>query len=155
MTAEVRSHRRLLLALVLVLAVVAGLGYFAYSALYPHGVSDGVVASVRGDGIRIVETVQDTNPTDEWTNTYLLIEVNGADPVARLGSTLAANGWTVRRDGAAQGLVLAADRTEAGLTVVTFADFQTDGRDVPKALSAFERKSAGTQDLFVAILMPY
>ena len=155
MPTDVRPQTRPALVIVLVLTAVVGLCYIGYSVLHPHGVSGGAVASVRGDGIRIVETAQDTNPTNEWTNTYLLIEADGADPVERVASALAANGWIVRREGAAPGLVLRADRKDAGLTLVTYTEFQSASQDVPKVVSAFEHKGTAKSNVFVAILMPY
>jgi hypothetical protein len=136
-------------------AGLVGLGFLGCQALKGPTVPSAVVQSVRGDGIRIVDVEEASNTgSGEWTNTSLLIEVDGPDPVARLGSALAANGWTVY-GGATQGPVLSADRKEARLTLITFAELQNDRLEVPKVLNAFERKGAGKGNLFVAVLMPY
>lgn len=154
MTTEARSEARSWMAVVFVLAPAVGIGLLCWNSFIGPTVPDAVVRSVRGEGIRIVDVEEAYNTgSGDWTNTYLLIEVDGADPVARLESALTANGWTVN---VTEGMLPSAYRAEAGLALLEFAVFQRDsGRAVPQVLRAFEREAVGQGHLFVAVLMPY
>jgi hypothetical protein len=139
---------------VFAVVICAGVGWNVYRFLYPPGVPDRVVESVRGDGIRVVATGEDTSPSNDWTVTYLLIEADGPEPVARLRSGLAAHGWSVLSEGVPPDVVLLARRKEARLSMVTFADFHDSGREIPKVLKEFERRAEGREGLLVAVIVP-
>jgi hypothetical protein len=118
-------------------------------------VPDEVTNSVSGEGVRIVARETDTNPTEEWIYTFLLLEVT--EPGQRLeivAEALRTNGWEVRESPGPNVLLVAIKPSVADLTLVALETFLE-----PSPITSVQRRFAGfPQDsdkgYFVALIMP-
>jgi hypothetical protein len=118
-------------------------------------VSAGDVRRLEGEGVAIVEQHKTTNPTGDWLDTYVLLEVFGpGQPMEVLEKVLRDNGWQIVKVGS-DPASLSAYLPDSDLVLVDFGGFLE--RNSPSSTAEkFEQAHArlGGQ-LFVAILLPH
>lgn len=163
MNTSVSSSRRAVLASVLV-AVVLVLGGCGRLSL-PR-VPEDAIQAVEGPGVTIAETAEESNPTEQWIYTYLLLEVVGEPPhVDLVEAALVDNGWRVeefrpdpRQQVEESSILLIAQRPAedptADLTLDPLDDYLAGGSSsiAIEAFSAIERDPKASY--YVAILAP-
>ncbi|MER7738436.1 hypothetical protein ABTX34_08945 [Streptomyces sp. NPDC096538] len=122
------------------------------------GVPYSVVKSVASDDVHIVARGHDSNPSNDWEDSYALLKVSpGGDPVGDIESALRSAGWKTSAGGAAPLLLSgdkSADKAKYGVTVLNYEDFEC--LDRPQVCDGFKNAAKGHEEsLFVATFMPY
>jgi hypothetical protein len=95
-----RTYRAGYLFALVAVAIVVAAVVFVRSALSTPSVPGGAVDSVVGGSVNELTRYSETNPTDEWTHTYVLLDVtNGGAALEVVVKNLEDANWSVRRQG--------------------------------------------------------
>ena len=149
-TVSTRRPRTVSLAVLALLLLVVGCSWRNLPS-----VSDSVIDRVRGENVRIVAEESDTNPTEEWIYTYLLLEVDAPERhLDVVSETLTRNGWQTRESAAQNIQLVALIPAEADLTLITLDSFLKPIASSPVAAKFADVQRDVDKAYFVAIIMP-